>query len=236
MQPEPLPQPEENKPEVPSTNEAPAPVPAPMPAPIVAPAPVPAPMPAPVAAPAPAPVQVRKASRGFPIFTILGILLTLVLFVATVGLGYWAYTLNTKLTDTQQQLTTLQGEQTKLKADYATLQGEKDKLSKDLDQTKADLDKANTELATTKSDLDKANTKITELTAKIEKVSKLAEVLYAWNVADEPSDILVIDKLVDDTNNSELAQRWKNLTNSFTDKNYSDFIDYLISQIRIGLK
>lgn len=222
MQPEPLPQPEEQKPEVPSTTEAPAPVPAPMPTP--------------VAAPAPAPVQVRKASKGFPIFTILGILLTLVLLVATVGLGYWAYTLNTQLTDTQQQLTTLQGEHTKLKADFATLQGEKDKLSKDLDQTKADLDKANTELATAKSDLDKANTKITELTAKIEKVSKLAEVLFAWNTVDETSDILEIDKLVDDTNNSELAKRWKNMTNSFTDQNYNDFIDYLISQIRIGLK
>ena len=214
MQPEPLPQPEENKPEVPSTNEVKPPAPA----------------------PAPAPVQVKKTSKGFPIFTILGILLTLVLFVATVGLGYWGYTLNTKLTDTQAQLTALQGEQTKLKADYATLQGEKDKLSKDLDQTKADLDKANTDLTTAKGDLDKSNTKITELNAKIEKVSKLVEVLYAWNTVDETSDILEIDKLIDDTNNSELAQRWTNMTNSFTDQNYNDVIDYLISQIRIGLK
>ena len=57
----------------------------------------------------PAPAQVKKQPKRNIAAIILG-LFAFVLLLAVAGLGFWAFSLNTKLTAAQQELTALQGE------------------------------------------------------------------------------------------------------------------------------
>jgi hypothetical protein len=181
------------------------------------------------------PIPQKKSSRWNIPAIILGIF-SFILLVAVAGLGYWGYTLNTKLTATQQQLTALQGGHSKLQADYAALTSDHEKLNTDLTQSKADLEKANTDLTTTQASLKKSQDQNKNLNAQIDKASKLTEVLYAWTTSTEPSDVFRIDTLIKEANDQQLITQWDNLTRSPSNDAFGKFLNFLVAKIRVSLK
>lgn len=188
-----------------------------------------------IAEPKTSPRPEKKSLKWNITAIILGIF-SFFLLVAVAGLGYWGYTLNTKLIETQQQLSALQGEHGKLQTDYATLTSNHEKLNADLTQSKADLEKANTDLITTQASLKKSQDQNKNLNAQIDKASKLAEVLYAWTTSTEPSDVFRIDSLIKDANDQQLITEWDNLTRSPSNDGFGKFLNFLIAKIRISLK
>lgn len=183
----------------------------------------------------PAPAQVKKQPKRNIAAIILG-LFAFILLLAVAGLGFWAFSLNTKLTAAQQELTALQGEHSTLQADYAALTSEKKKLDADLTQSKSNLDKTNTHLATAQTDLAKSQEEIKALDAKISKAKKLSDILYTFTTAKSASDIFKVDTLVKDANNASLKAKWDKFTASPSPEGSSDFIFYLITSIRDTLK
>ncbi|MFT3891877.1 MAG: hypothetical protein QM730_09615 [Anaerolineales bacterium] len=165
--------------------------------------------------------------------------LALLAFVVVAWIGYWAYVLNTDLTSTQQQLSALQADHEKLQADFDALKSTNDQLTADLAQTKTDLEKANKDLETTQADLSKAQKKNNDLKAKTDKAVELADILYAWNTAQEKADLLEINSMIDTSSDEQLRKSWKDLANS-TDTNWEEnlntFLNYLIAGIRLSLK
>jgi uncharacterized protein HemX len=181
------------------------------------------------------PIQAKKPSKWNIPALILG-LFALILIIVVAGLGYWGYTLNTKLTATQQQLAALQGEHGKLQTDFATLTSNHEKLNTDFTQSKTDLEKANTDLSTTQSNLKKLQDQNSKLNAQIDKASKLAEVLYAWTTSSEPSDVFRIDSLIKEANDQQLITQWDNLTKSPSNDAFGQFVIFLVTEIRNNLK
>jgi cell division protein FtsB len=170
-------------------------------------------------------------------FAVIGfVLFLLVLFMAFGWVGYWAYTLNTELISTQQQLVALQAKHSQLQADYTTLTGEKDKLNVDLIQSTADLEKANSDLASTQADLSQSKQNGDKLQTKIKKASDLVEILFVTATLDEESDIFKIDRLITESNNQELIQQWDTFTGNPSDNAFGEFIDYVILEARNSLK
>lgn len=112
------------------------------------------------------------------IFTIVGGLLLVIAILAAVGLGIWAYTLNTKLNAAQKQLASLQGDYNKLKSDNT-------QLTSNLNQTNSTLDQSKSDLAKTQSDLATANSDKTALQAKIDMAKKYMTVVDAVFVTQE---------------------------------------------------
>lgn len=200
------------------------------------PAPAPSPAPAPAVRPAPAPVQAKKPSQAGGIAAVLLGLVVIVLLVAVAGLGFWAYSLNTKLADTQQQLTALQGDYGKLQTDYTVLTSEKDKLNADLTQAKADLEKANADLATAQTDLQKAQDESKALNAKTSETGKLADILYTWFTTKDTSGILKLDAQIKATNDTKLKSLWDQFTLSPTNDKSGELLVYLVTAIRDNLK
>jgi type VI protein secretion system component VasF len=188
-----------------------------------------------IAEPKTSPIPEKKPSKWNIPAIILGIF-SFILLVVVAGLGYWGYTLNTKLTATQQQLTALQEEHGKLQADYATLTSDHEKLNTDLNQSKTDLEKVNTDLTTTQASLKKSQDQNKNLNAQIDKASKLAEVLYAWTTSNEPSDVFRIDSLIKEANDQQLITQWDNLTRSPSNDAFGKFLIFLVAEIRSNLR
>jgi uncharacterized protein (DUF3084 family) len=189
-----------------------------------------------VAKPAPTPIVQRKKSSNWGITAIVLGIFVFVLLVAVAGLGFWAYTLTTKLTATQQQLTALQGEHNKLQTDYATLTSDNEKLNTDLTQTKTDLEKANADLATAQADLKKSQDQNKSLNAKIDLARRKAEILYAVSTVKSATDFLQVDTLIKATNDIQLLTQWNKFASSPTTESSVNFILYLISSIVNDLK
>jgi uncharacterized phage infection (PIP) family protein YhgE len=176
------------------------------------------------------PIQIpeKKRSKVRLASIVLGILVFL-FFVAFAWVGYWTYQLNTQLTDTQQQLSALKAEHEKLQSDYQTLSSEKDQLNKDLEKSNADL-------ATAQSDLSKSKQKSSDLTQKMDKASKLVDVLHAWLTSDEASDVFEINALIDKSGNQDLINEWSKLMKSPSDEAFGNFVEYLATATRDSLK
>ncbi|HEX2994813.1 MAG TPA: hypothetical protein VHP14_08315 [Anaerolineales bacterium] len=205
------------------------------------PAPAPSPVPAPAARPAPAPVQAKKPSQVGGIAAVLLGLVVIVLLIAVAGLGFWAYSLNTKLADTQQQLTALQGDYGKLQTDYTVLTSEKEKLNADLTQAKADLEKANADLATAQTDLQKARDENKAVGAKMDKAGKLADVLFTWFTSEDASGLIKVDAKIKATSDTKLASLWeKYLTAVAQNKpgtsEFGDLLIHLVTSLNDNLK
>lgn len=181
------------------------------------------------------PVIEKKRSKLNLVAIGVGFLIV-VLFAAFAWVGYWAYTLDSELTSTQQRLTSLQAEHAKLTSEYAALTGKHEKLNAELTQTEADLGKANTDLTTAQAELDKSKKQIQDLESKIEMAGQLTEVLYAWTMTDDASDIFKIDTLIKETGNQQLISQWNTFTKSPSDDAFSVFMDYLITAIRNSVR
>ena len=224
MQPNPLSPPQEEKQPEPVSpkQEAPYPVQA-------------QPAPAPVARPAPAPVQAKKGPR-WGIAAILLALLVVALLVAVAGLGFWAYSLNTKLAAAEQQLAALQGDHDKLQTNYATLTSDKDKLNADLTQTKADLEKANADLTAAQGDLKTAQDQNSDLNARMNKANKLAEILYTWFTTNDAAGIFKIDSQIKATDDAKLKSLWDQFMRSPSDDKVGPIMIHLVTALGDYLK
>lgn len=224
MQPDPFsPPPEEKQPEPVSPVQGAQPAPSPVPV-------------QQVPRPQPAPVPVKKPSRAGGIAAIILGIFVVILLVISAGLGFWAYSLNTKLTATQQQLSALQAEHTKLQSDHTTLVSDHEKTTNDLTQTKSDLEKANADLATAQADLKTAQDQNQTLSDKISKASKLADILYLWFTSKDSADIFKIDTQVKATGNAQVKAAWDKATTSASTDNFVAFMVSLATAIRDTLK
>lgn len=235
MQPDPLSTPQEEKqPEpIPPKPEAQPPVPL-YAQPQAQPAPSPAPQ---VVRHAPAPVVQKKPSRWGAISAIVLGLLVIFLLVVAAGLGFWAYSLNTRLASAQQQLAALQAEHDKLQTDHTTLVSDHEKMNTDLTQTKADLEKANADLATAQADLKKAQDQNEALSTKISKASKLANILHSWFISDNNKvDFIGITLQVKEVNDAKLSALWAKYVTSGTKSDITELFNYLITVLRDSLK
>ena len=188
-------------------------------------------------------MQSQKTAKRQNVFMMLMIVFSLLLFFIAAGIGYWAYTLNTQLTATQQQLSMLQAEHTQLKADYETLQGDKAKLNADLTQTKTDLNKANADLDKAKSDLAGAQAALTrshdqnaELLTKLDAALRKAEALYIFANVKESTDFFKVDSAIQATHDNALIAQWKKLVSSPSAQGGTDLLLYLIGSVHDALK
>lgn len=181
------------------------------------------------------PVVAKKRSKL--IIAWIGLGLFAILFLLSFAwVGYWAYTLNTELTSTQQQLSTLQTEYDNLKSEHTTLTLEHENLNAELSQTKADLETANTELTAAQDDLSKSKDHVETLDAQIDAAGKLAEVLFVFSMSDDPSDVFKVDELIKGTNNQQLIDKWNTFTRTPSDDALSAFMEYLILAIRNSVR
>ncbi len=180
---------------------------------------------------------VVKKKRSKLIVAWIGLGLFAVLFLLSFAwVGYWAYTLNTELTATQQQYSALQTEYDKLTSGHTALTLEHEKVNTELSQTKTDLEKANTDLTTAQGDLDKSKGRGEKLDAQIDEAGKLAEILYVMAISDSESDILKIDRLINEVNNQELTKQWNTFANSPSEEAFGSFFEYLIFVTRESLR
>jgi hypothetical protein len=184
----------------------------------------------------PPPTVVKKKRSRLNWGILLFTLLILILVITSAGLGYWSYMLNSQLVETQQQLSTLQGEHDRLQLAFTTLSSANEKLTADLAQSQVDLEKAKTELVDAQKESKKWQTVIKDLDLKIDKASKLTEVLYAWSTVDEASDVLEINDLIKDSGDELLIKQWESLGMSPSDETFGKFMNYLVRAIRTSLQ
>ena len=194
--------------------------------------------PSPVAvAVAPTPMPAIERKRTKINIAVIGLsLLVVLLFLAFGWVGYWAYTLNTELTTTQGQLAALQAEHAKLQTNYAALTSDNEKLNAELTQSKADLEQANTDLTTAQADLSKSKDQGKKLDTQIEAAGGLAEILYVMAISDNESDILKIDRLINETNDTQLIKEWDTFTRSPSEDAFNTFFNYLLMATRNSLR
>ena len=178
-----------------------------------------------------------KKKRSKLIIAWIGLGLFTVLFLLSFAwVGYWAYTLNTQLTTTQQQYSALQTEYDKLKSEHTTLTLEHEKVNAELSQTQTDLEKANADLTAAQGDLGKSKDQGEKLDAQIDAAGKLAEILYVMAISDSESDILKIDRLITEVNNQELIKQWDTFANPPSEEAFGSFFEYLIFATRESLR
>jgi|WetSurMetagenome_2_1015567.scaffolds.fasta_scaffold39883_3 septal ring factor EnvC (AmiA/AmiB activator) len=173
----------------------------------------------------------RKRSKFNLAYLALGVLVFLLL-AAFAWVGYWSYDLSAELITTQQQLAALQADHAQLQTDYATLKSENEKLNTELTQARADLEKTNTDLAAVQSDHAKSQDQNKTLKAKIDKASKMAEILSAFTAIQSENDFLKLDKLIRDSRNQDLLAEWNNISN---EEDFRNFLNYLVLAIRDSL-
>jgi septal ring factor EnvC (AmiA/AmiB activator) len=196
------------------------------------------PAPAPVSEPThvkPSPTAEKKRSKLNVAAIVLGVIVFFLL-LGVAGLGYGVYVLRTELISTQQQLAALQGEHGKLQTDYTALTAENEKLNAELTQSKADLEKTNADLTMTQADLKKLQDQNNDLNVKIDKASKLANVLYSWFTSKSASDMFKVDTRIKDARDTQLTSLWNKFTNSPSEDKFGDLMIYLATALRNGLK
>ena len=173
-------------------------------------------------------IQEAKPSR-INLTTIILAVFLVIFLGATAGLGYWAYTLNSSLIATQQQLAEVQ-------SDHAKLQSGNENLTTELAQVKADLEESNKDLTNTQTKLEKMQTENLKLKVKIEAASKKLQILYAFSTVSVPTDILAIDTMIKATEDRQLLERWNDFYSEPSASASVEFILNLITATQTSLK
>ena len=173
-------------------------------------------------------IQETKPSRRNLTTIILAVFLVIILGAAA-GLGYWAYTLNSSLIATQQQLAEVQ-------SDHAKLQSGNENLTTELAQVKTDLEKSSKDLTNTQTKLEKMQDENLKLKVKIEAASKKLQILYAFSTVSVPTDILAIDTMIKATEDKQLLERWNDFYSAPSASASVEFILNLITATQTSLK
>lgn len=176
------------------------------------------------------PVSPAPSEKKNPIAilgTTVGVAILCVLLAAVAGVGYWAYTLNTNLTSTRQQLASLQSNYDQLKSENAS-------LTTDLSAAKTDLQKAKDELATTQDNLKREQEKSKTLQAKVDKAKKYVDVMYgAWVENDSFSQT---ESKIKATNDTNLINKFETYLNAKNTANFDAWFDYYFIALADSLK
>ena len=173
-------------------------------------------------------IQETKPSRRNLTTIILAVFLVIFLGAAA-GLGYWAYTLNSSLITTQQQLAEVQ-------SDHAKLQSGNENLTTELAQVKTDLEESSKDLTNTQTKLEKMQDENLKLKVKIEAASKKLQILYAFSTVSVPTDILAIDTMIKATEDRQLLERWNDFYSTPSASASVEFILNLITATQTSLK
>ena len=173
-------------------------------------------------------IQEAKPSRRNLTIIILTVFLVIFL-AAAAGLGYWAYTLNSSLIATQQQLAEVQ-------SDHAKLQSGNENLTTELAQVKTDLEESSKDLTNTQTKLEKMQDENLKLKVKIEAASKKLQILYAFSTVSVPTDILAIDTMIKATEDRQLLERWNDFYSAPSASASVEFILNLITATQTSLK
>ncbi len=142
------------------------------------------------------------------------------------GVGYWDYTLNTKLLSTNDQISTLQGK-------YETLQKDNKQLTSDLEKAKADLEKANGSLKKANDNVKGAQKKAKTVQARIDATLQLLDI--ASSIFVDHEDLNVVDKKVKATEDSKLIGLWGDFKSSGRQEDLNLFYDHLFATIFANL-
>jgi septal ring factor EnvC (AmiA/AmiB activator) len=161
------------------------------------------------------------------ILTIAGVVILVVAVIAAAGLGVWGYQLNTKISSTQKQIVSLQGDYDKLKADNA-------QLTTNLSTTNATLDKNKSDLAKIQADLKSVNSDIADERTRINKAKKLTDVAISIFVKRENVDLLT--NQIGATGDAKLIASWFLVISTPTQKHVKDFSDYLFESLSDAVK
>ena len=159
-------------------------------------------------------------------YTVGGVFLVIAV-VAVVGLGIWAYQLNTNLAATQKQSASLQSDYNKLKADDTQVTANLSQAQATLAQTKSDLAKAQTNLTTANSDK-------TALQSKIDAAKSFMAVVDADFVNGE--NLLGIETQVKATGDAKLINLLDTDMKTPNAANATAYYDYLFEAIDNALK
>ncbi len=151
--------------------------------------------------------------------TLGGLFLMFVLAVA-VGLGVWAYGLNTQLGKVNAELKALQTTHDKLNTDYSD-------LSTDSSKTNEDLAVARTEIQSLKNLLQIAQADSAAHEAKLSAIEEKVSVLYVLNFATEAA----IEAKVKASEDEQLLALWAKAQKSNSDKDYWNVWDYVVQAI-----
>jgi septal ring factor EnvC (AmiA/AmiB activator) len=175
------------------------------------------------------PVYVPEKKRSVNVFGISMTVVSLLLLCVSAGLGYYAYTLNTNLTNTTNALAALQAEHDKLKADYATLQGDNSKLNSDIAALQSELDATKNDLATAQTDLQAAKDQTAALQTKIEAALRRLDVLVGWWVEDKTEKGVEAD--IRATRDTKLLDLFQTYLSSSNFNDFDRWLSYLIESI-----
>jgi septal ring factor EnvC (AmiA/AmiB activator) len=150
----------------------------------------------------------------------LGVVLLMVTFSTTIGLGVWAYSLNTQLTQAHADYQTLKSAQDKLNDQY-------NKLGADSSKTQADLQAAQAQINSLQDQLKQAQGENDTLNAKISAIQTKVTIIYALEFDSESA----FETKVNASGDDQLKKLWATAKDT---KSRDDFIklwDYVIQSV-----
>ncbi len=157
---------------------------------------------------------------------LLGGMFLMIMLLIAVGLGVWSYQLSSRLTATQAQLVTLQG-------DYGKSKSANTQLITDLGLANSNLDQAKIDLADANAKLETANRKLESTQVQMDLARSLMKVVEGMYVDNE--NALEIDAKVINTGDDQLISLWKKAALSSNEEDFLAFNQYLFQEISDAL-
>jgi len=158
------------------------------------------------------------------ILFVLGGLLFVTVLVAAVGLGVWAYRLNTQLAQARTDYQALQTKYDKLDAEYSDARAEFEAKS---DQAKIDVDDAKSEAAKLQNEVDKLQSENKALRTRLAKIqNNVAMLSDFWFMSDS-----VFERKVQASDDQELKRLYANLQESQQWDDLFELLSYMIQSI-----
>ncbi len=151
--------------------------------------------------------------------TLGGLFLMFVLALA-VGLGVWAYGLNTQLGEVNAELQTLKSTHERLNSDYSD-------LSTGSAKTNADLATAKSEIQSLQSQLKQAQAANDSLSSRISTINAQVSILHAWWFGSEEA----FNEKVKTSGDAELKRLWEKAQKTKSDEDYWNVLDYIIQAV-----
>jgi len=158
------------------------------------------------------------------ILFVFGGLLFISALAVAVGLGFWAYNLNTQLAQTRTDYQDLQSDYDKLDAEYSDAKaGFEEKSS----QAEADLNDAETQVAKLKSEVEKLQSENKELRNKLAEIqNNVAMLSDFWFMSDS-----VFEHKVNASDDQELKELYAKLQESQQWEDLVEIMSYMIQSI-----
>jgi len=158
------------------------------------------------------------------ILFVFGGLFFVIALVAAVGLGVWAYRLNTQLAQARTDYQALQNDYEKLDSEYSPAKAEFEAKS---DQAKADLDDAKSQAAKLQSEVGKLQSENKAFRNKLAEIQNNVTMLSDfWFMSDS-----VFERKVNASADQELKKLYANLQESQQWDDLIEILSYMIQSI-----